>query len=130
MRTGKTALQIAAFEGRPKALEILLEKGASHSRRTKEGWTALHFVPFEVVSSDCAKILLQHGADINAQTNHGKTTLDFAVEMGERQLCEFLREHGATGSTATDEEDFPMHEKVPGPRSLNLNEFHPRIPKI
>jgi uncharacterized protein len=102
---GKTALQIAAFEGRPKTLEILLEKGASHSRRTKEGWTALHFVPFEVVSSDCAEILLQHGADINAQTNYGKTTLDFAVEMEERQLCEFLREHGATGSTAADEEE-------------------------
>jgi ankyrin repeat protein len=40
-------------------------------------------------------LLLEHGADVETKTNSGKTALQFAANVGHREIVELLREYGA-----------------------------------
>ena len=43
-------------------------------------------------------MLLDHGADVNAQNNSGGTALIFAATFGQEQIVRLLLEHGADSS--------------------------------
>ncbi|RMD79282.1 MAG: ankyrin repeat domain-containing protein, partial [Lentisphaerae bacterium] len=45
---------------------------------------------------DVVKILLEHGADVNAKCKKGKTALMFASEKGYQEIVELLKDAGAT----------------------------------
>ena len=40
------------------------------------------------------KLLLAHGADVNARTNDGKTPLSYALEKGRAEVASVLTHHG------------------------------------
>ena len=40
-------------------------------------------------------VSLQHGADVEAKNNYGKTAFQVAAEEGHGEVVELLREHGA-----------------------------------
>ena len=43
-----------------------------------------------------AKLLLDHGANINAKDDKGKTPLAIALEYKQGEMAKFLRDHNAT----------------------------------
>ena len=61
-----TALITAAFAGKHKVVEFLLQQGAAVSKPDTKGITALHVAALEN-HFDIVKLLLEHGADVNAQ---------------------------------------------------------------
>ena len=58
-------LMVAAALGKPKIVELLLDAGANPNRSTKTGLTPLH-VAASRKRLDACKMLLAHGADVNA----------------------------------------------------------------
>jgi ankyrin repeat protein len=43
---------------------------------------------------ELARLLLDHGADVNARTDDGRTALAMAVKNGKEELAKLLREKG------------------------------------
>ena len=60
------------------SFQFLLARGANITNRTNDGWTSLHSAA-NWGQTDTAAILLQHGADINAQTDGLLTPLHLAA---------------------------------------------------
>jgi len=44
---------------------------------------------------EVVRLLLKHGADLEAENNYGKTALQIAAEKERHKVVELLREHGA-----------------------------------
>lgn len=62
----------------PKLFQFLLSRGANSANTTNDGWTSLHSAA-NWGQTATASILLQHGADINAQTDGLQTPLHLAA---------------------------------------------------
>lgn len=80
---GVNALMIAAHEGLPETLRLLLEAGASVSSYDDAGDTSLHWaVDLNDSPPDCIciELLLEAGADIGAQNQKFETALLKCVE--------------------------------------------------
>jgi ankyrin repeat protein len=88
------------------SIELLIDRGADINARTKDGYTALHYVAMNGYSD--MKILVElsivKGADVNAKTNDGKTPLDIieSVFGGNPEIIEILKQNGAVSSDRTD----------------------------
>ena len=44
---------------------------------------------------EVVRLLLEHGADVEAKKNDGKTALQEAADEGDDKVVKLLREHGA-----------------------------------
>ena len=88
-------LQEAATD--PRAVRELLEAGASPTASfTGLGFTPLMFAAgSETGAIENVKLLIAHGADVNAKTADGVTALDIAVRQGRADAMETLRSAGA-----------------------------------
>lgn len=80
LKQGKTTpnedLLYAAHIGDLQLVQKALQQGANpNTRRSHDGWTAL-IVAAWWGQPEVIELLLQHGADIQAKTNDGKTALD------------------------------------------------------
>jgi len=51
---------------------------------------------------EMAKLLIAHGADVNAGTGDTKTALSLVLEKGGREMVTFLREHGCARVSLSD----------------------------
>lgn len=99
---GRTPLLAALSGGHTQAVRMLLEAGArTDDRDAAFGWTLLH-ESAALGSRDVAQLLVEHGADLNAKDNDGRTPLALAEQYGQTGLARYLREHGARGD-AKDE---------------------------
>jgi uncharacterized protein len=65
--TGDTALMLAARTGKPDAVKVLLQHGATPDKTNAEGQTALMWAVAEK-NAKAAEVLIAHGANVNAQT--------------------------------------------------------------
>lgn len=113
-QVGGTALMAACASYRVEVVDYLLRAGADPNIRTKEGQTALHTAVGSSPSMpdrqrDCVRLLLNHGADINAQDRCGITPLMNAAWFGCTPSVTELLNAGATaelkdlqGRTAKD----------------------------
>lgn len=95
---GTTALMLAAENGFPDVVNVLLERGADPSATTSLGWTAIHLAVLSSKTqsqSACIQALLEAGADIDEETNGGKTPLILASALGLIEVVEMLIACGA-----------------------------------
>jgi ankyrin repeat protein len=88
---GFSALQLAAFFGRPGVVEVLLERGAGTDvvSQNVQGICALHGAcvgrHYEIV-----KMLLAAGANRDLAQANGQTALDIAIKSGDEHLVKIL----------------------------------------
>ncbi len=120
-----TLLSSAVQEGSLEKVRLLLAIGANPNKADSDGWTPLHQALYcehdeivklliaksadvnaqverytdtplhRAVSKDSAEYLLKRGASINAKDSRGRTPLDAALDNGNWETAEFLRDHGA-----------------------------------
>lgn len=88
-----TRLQEAASHGQCGDIEQLIAAGAElEIHEYYYHWTALFFaVEFE--KPGAVKILLEHGANINAVNRFGESVMDVAVNNGNQDILDMLIEH-------------------------------------
>ncbi len=93
-RLGRTALALAAKEGRLHMVELLIERGAAIDARAISGATPL-FLSTEADHSSIAKYLLGRGADVKVPGRGGLTPLMAAAFNGNADLVELFLQTGA-----------------------------------
>jgi len=106
---GLTPLIAAAIAHQPETTALLIERGADVNMAAAD-MTPLHFAA-SAGSLRVAKVLLAHGAAVNAQGPGGLTPLALALESGMRDMVVLLEEHGAEVSWG-DRECAAMFEAV------------------
>ena len=112
---GVTPLFLAAETSKVGAVTSLLKKGAKPTATNKQGCTPLHFVfrnktaPSRVL----VKMLVDHGADVNARGELGKTPLHLAVERtGDDHIIKFLFKKGAEVNGKDEKGRTPLHYAI------------------
>ncbi len=96
---GKTALMLAAQQGRLDLIRTLLDAGATVDITNTRGGTALMYA---AVLGDTApiKLLLARGSAVNTQSSTGWTALMIAAVMGHDALVRLLLDQGANAGLA------------------------------
>jgi ankyrin repeat protein len=108
---GFSALMFACERGHKDAVQLLVERGAdANAKEPSQALTPLMaacsgkgFVDAsskEERALEIAKLLVQHGADVNAVGKGGQTADKFASEAGHQKVLQFLAENGANGANA------------------------------
>jgi hypothetical protein len=98
---GRTALMYAGINGQTKIImPALLDKGADANAKSLDGTTAL-IAAVIFGDPDAVRLLLRHGANMNARDNNGDSALDWAVirlrtAPSDRSLLNF-RERNSNG---------------------------------
>jgi uncharacterized protein len=107
---GFTALHLAAFMGHPAATRLLLERGADPDAVA----TSAQIGPVQPLHSaaatrelECARLLVEHGADVNARQAGGYTPLHEAAGNGDVELARLLLGAGADSRARKDDGQTP-----------------------
>lgn len=92
----RTALIWATFHGNITLLNWLIDNGANVNHQDRNGYSALHFSAQQKIL-DCAKILIEKGANLEAQDDYGNTPLWVAIFFAKdnHSLVKLLVEKGA-----------------------------------
>jgi ankyrin repeat protein len=102
-----TALAKAVNENRPQVVELLLQAGADPNLRLYGGDFALRWAAIRGIDLRITKLLLAHGADVNAD-KHGGTALHVAAYNGRVDVAKLLLEAGADANGPHDGTGGPL----------------------
>jgi ankyrin repeat protein len=98
---GWMPLHFAANNNQKDAIESLLAHGAKVNDKDDRGYTPLHLAancsPYKIdmqYDKSVVALLLTHGAEVNAKSNNGETPLHLAVQRHQKEIAEWLRQHG------------------------------------
>ena len=121
-RYGTNPLHAAAFSGNFEVVRILIEYDPAYiNARDEDGLTPLLWASEGRNSKDgsVVRLLLEHGADINAPSRGGRTPVHQASINGALEVVRLLLEHGADveaksiiGETALQEAADMEHDEV------------------
>ncbi|KAH8987328.1 ankyrin repeat-containing domain protein [Lactarius akahatsu] len=114
-----TSLHSAAFKGRLKIVQVLLDYGAIADAENDEGETPLHLVSrgdyrYEEGGVGIARLLLERGVDVNAQNRSKTTPLHSAALKGRLKIVQVLLDYGAIADAENDEGENPLHRASRG----------------
>ncbi|XP_048753764.2 E3 ubiquitin-protein ligase MIB2-like [Ostrea edulis] len=108
---GKTALQIAAYEGNVDVVQFLLENNADPNLKDKEDDSPLHYSAFGKEHKTMGE-LLKRGADANIVNKSKQTPLHISVGKGSVECVKLLLEHKANPSLKDKDGDTVMHDAI------------------
>jgi uncharacterized protein len=106
---GWTALALAAFFGHKETAEFLLAKGADLMKRSTNSMdnTPLH-AALAGRRADVAKLLIEHGADIDNIAGGGWTPLHLASANGDAEMVGLLLTRGAQRNIKNNDGNTPL----------------------
>jgi ankyrin repeat protein len=116
-----TPLYSAAWYGDLKMVQSLLDYEADVNAQCRYGYTPMHSVSVGLGRSsavhygtqslpDVARLLLEHGVDINGRGDDGRTPLHVAAGYGNVEVLRVLLEHDANIGAEDTEGRTPLHE--------------------
>lgn len=125
-KSGMTPLHMACKNGYLEVVQFLLSKGAAVDEASIVGRTPLLYITFvgedeceafpfapipytEISRLEVAKILLDHGANIQATTADGQTVLHGAARFGDTEFIRYLVEHSANVRAIAANGETPLH---------------------
>ncbi len=91
-REGLSCINIAAWRGDDKMVQLLLQQGAEIDDKTKWGETPLHHAVTFGHAKVCA-ILLKAGADAHSEDRLKRTPYQIAMQKGTKQVREILSQY-------------------------------------
>jgi ankyrin repeat protein len=117
---GRTPLDSAAWYGDLEMVQVLLDYKPDVNSQDDDGWTPIislsNCSAFEgtllnipQLFHDVARLLLEHGADVNARNEHGSAPLHGAAGAGRVDVVRVLLEHGANVGAENCEGKTPLH---------------------
>lgn len=109
-RNGETAISIAAYLGKLDYVQRLAEAGA---RLDFTGWPPLVYAVFNN-HPQVVEYLIKKGANINAKSEIGATSLLLASRSGETDMVKFLLKHHADPTIADQNGDTPIDVALKG----------------
>lgn len=93
------ALGDAARRGSSEIVRLLLKYGAPVDGEPVNGKPSIVWTPLlcavDKGRADCVKILIEHGANVNARTKAGNTALGLATHKGHERIAAMLKAAGA-----------------------------------
>lgn len=126
--SGNTPLNQAALAGAdPGLIEELLEAGADTNARSGNNWLPLQqacILHGEERALAIARVLVDHGAEVNAAGHGGRTALHEAAAQGHPELVRLLLEHGARIDMADDYGMSPIDHAKDEPRVREVLRAH------
>ena len=106
---GFTPLGLAAFFGHAEAVAALLAAGADVNLTSRE---SMKMPPLgsamAVQRTDIARILIEHGADVNAKAANDLTALHTAAARGDLESAKLLLDHGADINAVSSDGKTPL----------------------
>jgi ankyrin repeat protein len=103
-KDGFTALHFACFFGQPDALRLLIENGAAVDAVAAN---PTQVMPLHSAASsrnlEADRLLLEHGAPVNARQQAGWVPIHAAAQNGDRPMVELLLQHGADPKLVNDQ---------------------------
>lgn len=107
-KDGFTALHFACFFGQPKAAELLIARGAAVDAVAANPTKVM---PLHSAASarnlEAARLLLEHGAPVNARQQGGWVPIHAAAQNGDRAMVDLLLKHGADATLTNDQGKTP-----------------------
>ena len=100
-RNGESALSIAAYHGRAKYVQRLVEAGAEINIF---GWPPLSYAAYNG-HTEIVDYLIKRGAEVNGTTENGSTALFFAARFGHLETVKTLLAHQADPTIVNDKEE-------------------------
>jgi ankyrin repeat protein len=105
---GFTALHFACFFGQPEAACLLIESGAAVDAVAAN---PMQVMPLHSAASarnlEATRLLLEHGAPVNARQHGGWTPIHAAAQNGDRPMVELLLKYHADPKAANDDGKTP-----------------------
>ncbi len=105
---GFTALHFACYFGQPEAVRLLIDNRAQVDAVAAN---PMKVMPLHSAASsrdlEAARLLLEHGAPVNARQQGGWVPIHAAAQNGDRAIVELLLRHGADPGLANDDGKTP-----------------------
>jgi ankyrin repeat protein len=108
----QTPLHLASYFGKVEVVLVLLNAGANASATNAQGQTPLHLAsqcPYQGADYSqgdgvgVARLLLEHGTDVDVQDKNHATPLDLALQYGRTEIASLLLHHKDKANAKIDQ---------------------------